>query len=90
MCRWVLLQSGMASCVFCYILVKSESRGKLCISSMDFGLMCLIPCGHTRKPMEREKKMMMVFIPNCVRRVHVMTMATRTCVYLVCHCIVVF
>ena len=35
---------------------------------MDLGLMCLNLCGHRRQPLRR-RKMMMVFVANCVATV---------------------
>ena len=39
---------------------------------MDLGLMCLNLCGHRRRQPLRRKKMMMVFVANCVATILVM------------------
>ena len=63
--RW----SCMAMCVFCSTLLSFVFAGKLGISPMDLGLMCLSLCGHNRRQPLRRRKMMMVFVANCVATV---------------------
>ena len=60
--------SCMAMCVFCSTLLRFVFAGRLGINPMDLGLMCLSLCGHRRRqPLRR--KIMMVFIANCVATV---------------------
>ena len=36
---------------------------------MDLGLMCLSLCGHKRRQPLRRRRMMMVFVANCVANI---------------------
>ena len=45
---------------------------------MDLGLMCLILCGHKRKPPVKEMRMMMVLFANCVHKVIYLSVALDT------------
>ena len=56
-------------CVFCSTLLNFVFACILGISPMDLGLMCLSLCWHTKKQPLRKKKMMTVFVANCVATV---------------------
>ena len=64
-----LQRSCMAMCVFCSTLLSFVFAGKLGINPMDLGLMCLSLCGPRRRQPLRRRKMMMVFVANCVATV---------------------
>ena len=64
-------RSCMAVCVFCSTLLRFVLASKLGINLMDLGLMCLSLCGHRRRQPWRRRKMMMVFVANCVATVMV-------------------
>ena len=53
-------------CVFCSTLLSFVFACKLGINPMDLGLMCLSLCGHRRRQPWRRRKMMMLFVANCV------------------------
>ena len=56
-------------CVFCSTLLSFAFADKLGINPMDLGLMCHIRYGHRRgQPLQR-RKMMTVFVANCVATV---------------------
>ena len=59
-------------CVFCSTLLSFVFAGKLGISPMDLGLMCLSLCGHKRRVPLRRRKMMTLFVANCVATILVM------------------
>ena len=61
--------SCMAMCVFCSTLFSFVFAGRLGINPMDLGLMCLGLCGLRRTQTLRRRKMMMVFVANCVATV---------------------
>ena len=61
-----------AICVFCSTLLSFVFAGRLGINHVDLGLMCLSLCGHGRRQPLRRRKMMMVFVANCVATVLVM------------------
>ena len=63
-----LQRSCMAMCVFCSTLL-SPVFVELGINPMDLGLMCLSLCGLRRRQPLRRRKMMMVFVANCVATV---------------------
>ena len=64
-----LQRSSMAMYVFCSTLLSFVFAGKLGINPMDLGLMCLSLCGLRRRQPLRRRKMMMVFVANCVATV---------------------
>ena len=64
-----LQRSRMAMCVFCSTLLSFVFTGRLGINPMDLGLMCQSLCGHRRRQPLRRRKMMMVFVANCVATV---------------------
>ena len=64
-----LQRSCMAMCVFCSTLLGFVFAGRLGINPMDLGLMCLSLLGHRRRQPLRRRKMMMVFVANCVATV---------------------
>ena len=66
MCRQALLWSCMAMCVFCSTLLNYIFVGRLGISPMDLGLMCLSLCGHRRRQPLRRRKTITVFVANSV------------------------
>jgi hypothetical protein len=55
--------------VFCSTLLSFVFAGRLGINPMDLGLKCLSLCGHRRRQPLRYRKMMMVFVANCVATV---------------------
>ena len=61
-----LQRSCMAMCAFCSTLFGFVFASRLGINPMDLGLMCLSLCGHRRGQPLRRRKMMMVFVANCV------------------------
>ena len=68
-----LQRSCMAMCIFCSTLLSFVFAGRLGINPMDLGLMCLSLCGHSRRQPLRRRKMMMVFVANCVATILVKT-----------------
>ena len=56
-------------CIFCSTLLSFVFAGRLGINPMDLGLMCPSLCGHRRRQPLRRRKMMMVFVANCVATV---------------------
>ena len=64
-----LQRSCIAMCVFCPNLLSFVFAGRLGINPMDLGLMCLSLCGLRRRQPLRRRKMMMVFVANCVATV---------------------
>ena len=56
---------------FCFTSLTFVSGSKVGISPVDLGLVCLSPCGHRTKPLERTKRTMTVLIANCVHTVEV-------------------
>ena len=65
MCGHALQRSCMAMCVFCSTLLNFVFASTLGISLVALGLMCLSLCGQRRQPLRR-RKMMTVFVANCV------------------------
>ena len=59
-------RSCMAMWVFCSTSLSFVFAGRLGINLMDLGLMCLSLCGQRRRQPLRRRKMMMVFVANCV------------------------
>ena len=57
-----------ARCVFCSTLLSFAFAGRLRINPMDLGLMLSL-CGRMRRQPLRRRKMMMVFVANCVATV---------------------
>ena len=55
--------------VFCSTLLNFVFAGRLGISPMDLGLMCPSLCGHRRRVLLSRRKMMAVFVANCVATV---------------------
>ena len=66
MCGHALQRRCMAICVFFSTLLNFLFAGRLGISRMDLGLMCLSLCGHRRRVPLRWRKMMTVSVANCV------------------------
>ena len=64
-----LQRSCMAMCVFCSTLLSFVFVGRLGINPMDLGFMCLSLCGLRRRQPLRRRKMMVVFVANCVATV---------------------
>ena len=58
-----------AMCVFCSTLLSFAFADRLGINPMDFGLMCLSVYGHRRRQPFRRRKMMTVFVANCLATV---------------------
>ena len=69
MSRHALQRSCMAMCVFCSTLLSIAFADKLGINPMDLGLRCLSLYGHRRRQPLRRRKMMTVFVANCVATV---------------------
>ena len=59
-------RSCMAMCVFCSTLIGFAFADRLGINPMDFGLMCQGLYGHRRRQPWQRRKMMTVFVANCV------------------------
>ena len=53
-------------CVFCSTLLSLVFTSRLGINPMDLDLMCMSVCGQRRRQPLRRRKMMMVFVANCV------------------------
>ena len=64
MCGCALRWRCMATCIFCSTLLNLYSQGP-----MNLGLMCLSLCGHSKRQPLRRRKMMTVFVANCVATV---------------------
>ena len=64
-----LQSSCTAMCIFCSTLLSFAFADGLGISPMDLGLMCLSVYGHKRRQPLRRRKMMTVFVANCVATV---------------------
>ena len=57
----------ISMCIFCSTLLNCVFAGRLGISRMDLGLMCHVSLrGHRRRVPLRRRKMMTVFVANCV------------------------
>ena len=56
----------LAMCVFCSTLLNFVFAGTLGIGPMDLGFMCPSLCGHRRRQPLSRRKMMTVFVANCV------------------------
>ena len=56
-------------CVFCSTVLNFLFAGRLGINPMDLGLMCPSMCGLRRRQPLRRRKMMVVFVANCVATV---------------------
>ena len=61
-----LQQSCMAMCVFCSTLLSFAFADRLGINPMDLGLMYQSLYGHKRRQPLQRRKMMTVFVANCV------------------------
>ena len=61
-----LQRSCMAMCVFWSTLLGFVFAGRLGIDPVDLGLMCLSLCGHRSRQPLRRRKILMVFVANCV------------------------
>ena len=61
-----LQRSCEAICVFCSTLLSFAFADRLGINPMDLGLMCLSVYGHRRRQPLRRRKMMTVFVADCV------------------------
>ena len=66
---WALQWSCMATCVFCSTLLSFAFADRLGINPMDLGLMCHSLYGHRRRQPLSRRKMMTVFVANCVATV---------------------
>ena len=66
MCGHALQRSCMAICVFCSTLLNFVFTGRLSFSPMAFGLMCPSLCGQRRRQQLMRRKMMTLFVANCV------------------------
>ena len=64
-----LQRSCMAMCVFCSILLSFAFADRLGINPMDLGLMCHSLYGRRRRQPLYRRKMMTVFVANCVATV---------------------
>ena len=69
MCGHALQWSCMAMCIFYFTLLNFVCTGRLGISRMALGLMHLSLCGQRRRQPLRRRKMMTVFVANCVATV---------------------
>ena len=61
--------SCTAMCVFCSTLLSFAFANRLGINPMDLGLMCQSLYGHRRRQPLQRRKMMTVFVANCVATV---------------------
>ena len=77
-----LQRSCMAMCVFCSTLLSFIFAGRRGINPMDLGLMYLSLCEHRRRQPLRKRKMMMVFVANCVATIDViyLSVALDVCI----------
>ena len=62
-------RSCTAMCVFCSTLLSFAFADRLGINPMDLGLMCPSLYGHKRRQPLQRRKMMTVFVANCVATV---------------------
>ena len=56
-------------CIFCPASLSFAFASRLGINPMDLGLMCQSLCGHKRRQPLQRRKMMTVFVANCVATV---------------------
>ena len=66
-------------CVFCSTLLSFAFAGRLGINPMDRGLMCQSLYGHKRRQPSQRRKMMTVFVANCVATVLMIYPKCGTC-----------